>query len=811
MQIVLTGPFPLSFNSEVPFFDYAFDGELDIVSQSSTAIQLRNLDTGARITVNGTGLSVNPTSGAMTGTASGWVVRDPNGTVVTTVTGIAWGLAEMVGALDALMDFENEAPILALFSRQAITIDASAATGATRVQLPDGITSAITLIGSDFRDDLKGSNGNDRIVVDGAPSNEGTNIYASRGNDTIDLSGVAANAGWVELIYHQGPATSIFYTYNGNTNTGQVQKVGVGVDTLIDPKKAVNSNGGIDVFGTDGSDIFTITTAATDIWGGIIYGGRGVDSYNLNLSESGGVRLNFRGNWFEWDSAPQALNLDLTRSAGQIQNDGYGNVETITRSGLGRLEIHGTRHADLMIGSALRESFISGGGNDTIHGGAGFDRIRFDRGEMTSGVNVDLAAGTATGRWQGQAFTIRMTGIEEVRGTRTYNDTIRGDDGNNLIDLRDGDDLIYDRGGNDTVYGGGGNDTFMAGGGEDRFYGGDGVDLLVLDVSGFAAGAFIVETDLTAGRNGGRGITAGRDVLDSIEQVQVIGALNAWLNGSAVDNLLTGGDGNDTIYGLVGDDTLIGNGGNDFLIGGLGNDSLSGGAGNDTIWAGAGDDVVEVESGNNEVWAGTGNDLLFGGTGNDILGGGAGDDEIDGRAGGRNQLWGGDGQDTIHASDNGDTAGGGWGNDVVWGGAGGDTLMGGLGNDTLSALDGNDVLYFGMGSDEGYGGAGNDTLFAGPGFDRLWGGAGADRFEFWRDYGWNRVEDFTASEGDVIGLGRGMWTGTAGVLTAAQVVQRFGSITAVGDAVLNFAAAGTTVVIVGAGTLDGLSDHILIL
>jgi Ca2+-binding RTX toxin-like protein len=792
MRIVLTGPFNLPFHSEVPFFDYAFDGDVDPVSQSPTAVTLRNANSGALTTFQGTGLNVNTTTGAVTGIVTGWTTRAPDNTVVATVTGISWSFAEMGAALDALADFENEGPMLALFSRQAITVDASGATGATRVQLPDGITSAITFIGSNHRDEFRGSNGNDRIEVNANPSNDGANVIGSRGNDTIDLSAVRPDGGWVELVYHESPASSISYSYNGNSNTGQVQKVGVGIDTLVNPKAAVNSNGGLNVHGTDGNDIFTITTAADDIWGGIVTGGRGVDSYNLNLSASGGARLDFRGNWYDWNNAPQALVLDLSRASGQVVNDGFGNTETITRSGDGRLEINGTRHADSMTGGAARESFISGGGNDTMDGGGGFDRVRYDRGEITSALMVNLATGTATGQWQGSAFTHTLRNIEEIRGSRSFDDTLIGDDGNNRIDARDGNNLIRDGGGNDTVYGGAGNDTIRAGGGEDRFDGGAGVDLLVLDVSGQAPGAFVVETDLTAGTNGGRGITAGRDVLVSIENVELIGGLNAWINGNAENNALTGGDGNDTLLGLVGDDVLTGGLGNDFLQGGAGNDTLFTGAGNDTVWAGPGDDVVWAQTGNNEVWSGLGNDSLTGGSGNDTLGAGGGDDLIDTRAGGVNQLWAGAGRDTVYGADNGDQIGGAAGDDLVYAGSGAD------------------AIYLGAGNDQAYGGAGDDTIFAGPGFDRMWGGAGADRFEFYRNYGWNRVEDFSGGDGDTLALARGLWLG-AGTLSAAQVVTRFGSLNAAGDAVLTFAATDTTIVIVGAGTLDGLADQIIIL
>lgn len=274
---------------------------------------------------------------------------------------------------------------------------------------------------------------------------------------------------------------------------------------------------------------------------------------------------------------------------------------------------------------------------------------------------------------------------------------------------------------------------------------------------------------------------------------QLLGAAGRTLTGNALANELTGSTGND------------------LLIGGLGDDMLSGGLGNDTMWGGLGDDRVADAFGNNEVWAGAGNDTVIGGSGNEILGGGAGNDLVDARAGGRNQLWGGDGADTLWASANGDIAGGGTGKDLVWGGAGGDTLMGGLGDDTVHGESGNDAIYLAMGDDAGYGGAGNDTLFAGPGFDRMWGGTGSDRFECWRGQGHNRIEDFNPGEGDVIALGRGIWTGTHGPLTAQQVVTIFGRVDPNGDVILDFTGAGTSVVLVGAGSLAGLADDLLIL
>jgi Ca2+-binding RTX toxin-like protein len=47
--------------------------------------------------------------------------------------------------------------------------------------------------------------------------------------------------------------------------------------------------------------------------------------------------------------------------------------------------------------------------------------------------------------------------------------------------------------------------------------------------------------------------------------------------------IITGTNGDDTIYGLVGDDIIDAGAGNDLLSGGVGNDTLFGGAGSDTF------------------------------------------------------------------------------------------------------------------------------------------------------------------------------------------------------------------------------------
>lgn len=94
-------------------------------------------------------------------------------------------------------------------------------------------------------------------------------------------------------------------------------------------------------------------------------------------------------------------------------------------------------------------------------------------------------------------------------------------------------------------------------------------------------------------------------------------------HGTFLDDILTGGSGNDFLKGYGGKDVLKGGGGNDVLFGGGSNDALVGGAGNDRAFGGAGDDLILGGAGDDFLQGQAGNDKLNGGSGNDaLLGGG---------------------------------------------------------------------------------------------------------------------------------------------------------------------------------------------
>jgi Ca2+-binding RTX toxin-like protein len=128
------------------------------------------------------------------------------------------------------------------------------------------------------------------------------------------------------------------------------------------------------------------------------------------------------------------------------------------------------------------------------------------------------------------------------------------------------------------------------------------------------------------------------------------------------------GDDHIMIGGTAQNDKMKAGGGNDTLWGDDGNDILEGGAGNDSIIGGAGNDILTDREGDDFLKGGDGKDALFGGVGEDL-------------------LVGGEGHDFINAGDDGDEA-----FDVILGGDGDDELLGNEGNDWLTGGRGDDHL-----------------------------------------------------------------------------------------------------------------------
>lgn len=752
MRYTVTGPFT-DFLLRT-FFDPATgSNEGDVTGGNATTININNSVTGVSAIITGTGFVFDPVNGPVAGTATRFEAFF-NGQSIGTVTNVAWTVAAFANALEQI-EVNNFQPLADLMNASpTIVIDGSAAQTDYFDMFgifPFGtlqplITSPVEVIGSTGDERLFGGTGNDTFTVgDDNGSYVETDIEGTLGNDTINLSGVGDQR-FVWLDYEDLVDGAVTYNVDGEANTGTVTGVGF-VDTIIDARAAMEADG-LGLEGGELNDVFNVTSHS-DGWFNL-RGNEGDDVFNLIIN--GGGRLSYN---FGSQSDP-TFGLIADLSTGIVTNDGFGGTDTINiLGGTGRLEIRATDNDDSIVGSDRNESFILEQGNDTVNGGDGIDRVRYDRSGVDA-VFVDLASQTATGTWDGFGFTDTLISIEYVRGSRDGDDTLLGassDDilagrgGNDSVDGREGNDSLLGENGDDTLVGGIGDDTLWGGQGDDSIDGGADFDRLQIDE---AFGAVTV-ADLGTGlitittANGGTDTITGveefafNDTVASLSEVlALISTPGDTISGNPQSNDLDGTIGDDTMSGGAGNDTVDGGNGNDSINGGIGADSLSGGEGNDTLLGLNGFDNIDGGGGNDSLNAGFGNDTLQGGSGNDTLNGGLGFDSMNGGED-DDTLLGLNGQDTLSGDGGNDSLNGGFGNDSLDGGTGNDTLNGGLGfdtlnggddDDTLLGLNGFDVLNGGDGDDDLEGNAGNDTLRGGLGDDTMRGGQGADEFEF---------------------------------------------------------------------------------
>ena len=382
------------------------------------------------------------------------------------------------------------------------------------------------------------------------------------------------------------------------------------------------------------------------------------------------------------------------------------------------------------------------GGDDSISYG-GSTSVEIDLRAATLDTADGALAGGAVSKADGVygGFTIANGVVIENAAGGSGNDTLIGNAADNALDGGDGDDLF--------VGGAGGADTYFGGGGHD-----------VVSYSAAVAGVDIR-------------LSGGTDVYLGIEEW--IGSDHAdTIRGDALDNLISGGRGNDTLIGGLGNDTLDGGEGFDTVslagasaavVVDLGAGTSGGGDGTDALLRIEGvigsnfDDTLTGLSGVDTLAGGGGNDILIATTGADIIDGGDGVDvlsyenmapgvTVDLAAGtstydtlvsienvigtsGEDSLSGDDGANLLDGGDGYDWILAGAGDDVVRGGNHVDNMWGGDGNDEMYGDDGDDGLSGGNGADILRGGAGADLIFGQDGADFLDGGAGTDHLHGW--------------------------------------------------------------------------------
>jgi len=683
-----------------------------------------------------------------------------------------------------------------------ISVDLAGGTAIDTFGDTDTFTSIEDVRGSVFDDQIFGdANANVLEGRDGDDLIEGRDghdaLYGEVGNDTL-----AGGTGEDFLVGGEG-ADSIDGGAGYDVAAYYDDQAGV----YVDLQTGTAAQGGL---ATDGSGSVDTLYGISDIRGSMyddtLIGGDqlthnddfinfGVDFESFmglegnDVFETGGITVGNGQNRLDYSRDDQfggSVGVRVDLSSG-VATDGFGDTDTFTATASdGFDDVRGTNYADSFVGGlAINddfEQFRMLGGNDTVDGGSGFDRVRYDQDASfggTAGVRVNLLTGTAT---DGFGDTDMLLNIEGVRGSNS-GDSIGGGSGADVFQGRGGNDYLYGYSGDDDLRGEDGGDTVNGGSGNDTLTGGTGADwfetslndsfdtdhiadwdsasdqLLIngTGISNFAAfesqitatgGISDDGTDVTLTINTGSGLYTlvfdgvGTGSISTLAGLGLSDA-NTWITGddvgSNIGNSFTGNAGADRYAGMLGDDTIGGLAGNDTLFGGLGHDEIDGGNGDDSLDGGVGDD---------SIFGGSGADALIGGEGFDTLEGGIGADELHGGVG-NDSLSAGSGSDTLDGGAGGDTLAGGDGMDWASYDSASSAVTADLGfpggnsgdaaGDTFASIENllgsshDDYLYGDGGVNHLDGNAGDDFLDGYLGDDTMTGGAGADTFGIYLD------------------------------------------------------------------------------
>jgi len=418
------------------------------------------------------------------------------------------------------------------------------------------------------------------------------------------------------------------------------------------------------------------------------------------------------------------------------------------------------------------------GGTDTIGITGGDTAVKLNLSTDGAWLNVGTTV-TYSNRYSSWAETDTVYLLEGSVIENAYgaggNDTISGNNADNLLEGNGGDDILRGGDGNDTLTGGAGNDTlrFDAGWGTDTVTDyNDDADHILLAVRDLTFDDLIITqqgSDVLVSDGNGNSFILENATASDLDASDFSNLFDGFvLNGTAASETLTGDEGDDTLNGLDGHDTLYGLDGNDSLDGGSGNDRVYGatgddiavgGDGQDMLFGGDNHDLLEGGANNDYLFGENGEDTLLGGDGYDYLEGGAGNDLLEGGTDrdtlygdyGDDTLLGGEGYDYLETGEGNDFAQGGNGDDSIDGYGGDDLLEGGAGHDRILGYDGDDTLDGGEnndslsgsgGNDSIIGGDGDDTLDAGYGQDTLEGGAGNDRLYSYHDSNTSTIANY---------------------------------------------------------------------
>lgn len=414
------------------------------------------------------------------------------------------------------------------------------------------------------------SNGTDTLrSIEGI---QGTNFA-----DTYDATGygvTGANVGNNGTFNQfEGLGGDDIITGNGNTRLIFANATGGVTVNLVDGTAIGDDSTGHDTFtgvnsamGSNFADIFDATGFSGP--SGTSFQGQGGDDQIIG---NGTTQI-------QYNNATGGVTINL--AAGTVSGDasvGHDNFSGVS-SAVGS-NFNDVYDATGFVGiNASFNSFQGNAGNDTITGN-GNTQIQY--GSATSGVSINLTAGTADGDGSVGHDTI-TGGVLNVFGSN-FNDTIIGSAGNDGLSGSGGNDTLDGRAGNDFLSGGAGADTFVyaSGGGfdfiQDFVHGQDKIDLTgvygIYNLSDLQSHAVQSGSNTIITFNAGDGLTLQNVTLSGLTASDFLfGTPAAPIVGDDNANDLVGTANAESISGLGGNDRLQGLGGSDLLDGGLGFD-----------------------------------------------------------------------------------------------------------------------------------------------------------------------------------------------------------------------------------------------
>ena len=501
-----------------------------------------------------------------------------------------------------------------------------------------------------------------------APS-DGTDLLI--GVEKVSFNGVVYST---DLLINHAPTGSLGFT-GGDRISGTSQVATLTPTSAIFDANNITPTNPLGAITIPGSGFNWQTSANGTAWTNVAIGG-GINQQDSNThvlsfgaTAGTGVLVRLNANYTDATGAGENVtsptwNLIVGTSAllgfsgfgadkltGADKSDGKGGTISDVLFGLnGNDAIKGGLGDDRLFGSGGNDTLNGGDGNDYLDGGSGTNSLAGGAGDDTYVVNTAFDTVNETAPGSSGRDTV-LAAVTYTLATNVENLTLTGKNingaGNTLANL-----IIGSDGANVLDGGSAGADTLIGGQGDDTY---------IISHTGMT-----LTEELKGGTDTVSTMLTSYTLENNVENLTYTGASAFTGNGNALDNVITGGSGADSLFGNDGNDTLSGgSSGADVLSGGLGNDTYivshagmtlmeAALAGTDTVSTTLtsytlGDNLENLTYTGANAFNGTGNaldNIITSGVGNDTLNGGAGNDTLVSGTG-RDNLTGGSGVDTF--------------------------------------------------------------------------------------------------------------------------------------------------------------------